>query len=75
MKLATARLLVGRTIVAFDNGRLVDPDDGRLHYQPTFTLDNGARVTFSVTETDQGGWYGITPSYHSKKPRTAKASR
>lgn len=69
MTLATARLLVGRTIVAFDNGRQVDLDDGRVHYQPRITLDNGAVITFSVTESDQGGWYGITPSYHPKKGR------
>lgn len=65
--LATARLLVGRTIVAFDNGRMVDPDDGRVHYQPRLKLDNGARVTFTVTETDSGDMYGVRPNYHPKK--------
>lgn len=67
MTLATARLLVGRTIVAFDSGREVDPDDGRVHYAPTITLDNGAVLRFSVTESDQGGFYGITPRYYPKK--------
>ncbi len=67
---ANARLLVGRKIVAFDNGRMVDPDDGRVHYQPRITLDNGAIVTFSVTESDQGGWYGITPTYHTKRRKS-----
>ncbi len=66
MKIATSKLLVGRRIVAFDNGRMVDPDDGRVHYQPRITLDNGALITFSVSESDQGGWYGISPAYHPK---------
>ena len=72
--LATARLLVGRAIVAVD----LEPFDdcnaaGRkvqTCYRPRITLDNGAIVTFFVQETDPGDCYGVRPTYHPKTPRS-----
>ena len=66
MTLATARLLVGRTIVGVYIAPGIERDNDRVHYQPTIVLDNGARITFSVTESDQGCFYGITPRYSPK---------
>ena len=69
MTLATARLLVGRTIVGFE----CEPwrDANGPHYSPCIILDNGARVMFSVTETDSGDCYGISPNYYprGKQPK------
>lgn len=68
MTRATARLLVGRRIVAFDL-RPFDGGPGRgTHYDPVLTLDNGAKLAFSATETDVGE-YGIDPSYHPATKR------
>ncbi len=69
MTLATARLLVGRTIVAvdlrpFDGG---SPQEIRNCHDPVITLDNGAQLTFSVQETDSGDGYGVRPNYHPKQ--------
>lgn len=36
-------------------------------YDPRFTLDNGARVTFTVDEIDCGDGYGVHPNYHPKQ--------
>lgn len=71
MTLATARLLVGRTIVAVDLGTFDDGRGGGAH-DPTFVLDNGARVTFTVEETE-AGVYGVAPTYRA--PTRAKATR
>lgn len=65
MSIATARLLVGRTIVAFD-ARPFDDPNGICH-DPVIVLDNGARVSFVVEETDYGGDYGILPIYTPRK--------
>lgn len=69
--LATARLLVGRTIVAVDLRPADDCDvTGKklgVYYDPIFTLDNGARVTFHVQEIDCGDGYGVMPRYHKKE--------
>lgn len=73
--LATARLLVGRKIVAVNLRPFRDETvDGKLikvSYEPVFTLDNGARVTFIVDEIDCGDGYGVRPQYH-KKHRTTE---
>jgi hypothetical protein len=71
MKLATARLLVGRRIVAFDRRAFTDGSGKQCatHHDPIFTLDNGARITFSVTETDSGSCYGVEPNYHPAPKR------
>lgn len=60
MTTASARLLVGRTIVGFELNPWTD-EDGRRHHNPILRLDNGATVQFSVTEAS--GDYGVTPSY------------
>lgn len=65
MTLATAKLLVGRTIVAFDR-RPFDDGRGSLAYDPVLVLDNGAHVTFIVQETE-AGTYGVAPCYHPAK--------
>lgn len=65
MTLATARLLIGHTIVAFDARPWRDPNG--MHYAPRITLDNGAVLTFSVTETDSGDCYGVSPDYHPRR--------
>ncbi len=69
--LATARLLVGRKIVAVDlrpeDDCSVDGKKLGVYYQPIFTLDNGARVTFLVQEIDCGAEYGVMPRYHKKE--------
>lgn len=62
MTLATARLLVGRKIVSFELNSWKDPSG--THYNPIIKLDNGAWISFSVTETDMGAEYGVEPSYH-----------
>lgn len=63
MKIANARLLlVGRTITDFDLRPSADPN-GTCH-DPVITPDNGARVTFTVEETDSGDGYGVRPDYH-----------
>ncbi len=75
MTRATARLLVGRRIVGFEL-RTFSDGDGVLeatHHDPIILLDNGARVTFMVTETDSGDAYGIDPQYHPKKPRKRRS--
>jgi hypothetical protein len=81
--LANARLLVGRMITAVDLRPWLDqvPDGsgtGRTRaikvYNPVFTLDNGARVTFFVAETEAGE-YGVSPIYHSPvRSKQSKAS-
>ena len=55
------RWVVGRTIVevimrAQSDGR------GGTTYNPTFVLDNGARIFFTVDETEQAE-YGVHPYY------------
>jgi hypothetical protein len=60
--LATARLLVGRKIVGFELNSW--KDENGTHYNPIITLDNGASISFSVTETESGAEYGAEPSYH-----------
>lgn len=68
---ASARLLVGRTIVGFELRTWRDDDPERTpHHDPVLVLDNGARVTFTVTETYNGDSYGIRPNYHRKPKRT-----
>lgn len=71
MTLATARLLVGRTIVAFDARPFDDVSERgkkiKTCYDPIFTLDSGARVTFMVDETNSGDVYGVKPLYHPKR--------
>lgn len=65
MTRATARLLVGRTIVAYD----AKPFNGgrrahrSVHYDPIITLDNGATVAFSGTETEIGDT-GVDVTYY-----------
>lgn len=62
---ASARLLVGRKIVAVD---LRPFHDGySTHHNPVFTLDNGARITFCVSEPQPGASFGVTPTYHKAK--------
>lgn len=61
MKRATSKLLVGRKIIGFKLNKWTDENGD--HYNPVITLDNGADVVFSVTETEDGGGYGITPAY------------
>lgn len=56
---ATARLLVGRTIVAVDFGRKWDPGHGQWFNDPMLTLDNGRQMRFVTQETDTGE-YGMT---------------
>lgn len=78
MTLATARLLVGRAIVAVDLRSYPDGRGGKA-YNPVFTLDNGATVTFEIVETDahneldgiashQEGVPGVRPVYQSGTP-------
>lgn len=68
--LANARLLVGRTIVAVELNASDDVSDSgqkiKTVYDPTFILDNGARVFFVVQETEHGSSYGIEPRYQRK---------
>jgi len=64
MKIATARLLIGRKIVAFDLRPFDDGRNGTAH-SPIFTLDNGATITFTTEETDIGD-YGVFPRYFPK---------
>lgn len=75
MTLATARLLVGRTIVAVDLHPWDDETTAgrklQTCYAPVFTLDNGAKVWFTVQETDNGSTYGIYPTYHSERAQRA----
>lgn len=56
---ARKRDLVGRRIVAVEMPRAWDPTRGFWAHSPppTFILDNGARVTFSVEETEAE--YGV----------------
>lgn len=67
MTLATAKLLVGRTIVAVD----LRPwkDEAGTHHNPRFVLDNGAVLLFVVEETDSGDGYGVFPAYHRPRSR------
>jgi hypothetical protein len=66
--LATSKLLIGRTIVGFELRPWTDSDPEKSkHYDPVFILDNGARVSFMVTETYEGNGYGVSPRYHSVK--------
>jgi hypothetical protein len=69
--LATAKLLVGRTIIAVDLQPFDDCNDAgkkiRTCYAPVLTLDNGARVRFSVDETNNGDVYGIRPDYYPNR--------
>lgn len=65
MTLATARLLVGRAIVAVELRPFTDGRGGTA-YDPVITLDNGARLTFSVAETAVGV-YGVDPNYHAAR--------
>ncbi len=71
MTLATKRLLVGRTIVDVDLRAWDDTNDsGRKlgkKYDPVITLDNGARLTFTVQELDSGDGYAVKPDYHPRK--------
>ena len=71
MKLATARLLVGRKIVAFD-ARPFDDGRGGTAHDPCITLDNGAVLVFSVQELEHAAGYGVEPLYHrpNRKPGT-----
>lgn len=70
MTLATARLLVGRKIVAVDLQPFDDLDSAgkkiKTSYEPRITLDNGAVLSFVVDEIDCGDGYGVVPMYHSK---------
>lgn len=67
MTLATARLLVGRTIVAVDLRPYPDGRGGRA-YNPVLTLDNGATVTFEVQDTDVHGELDGLPFHESGDP-------
>jgi hypothetical protein len=75
--LATARLLVGRKIVAVDLQPFDDCDSSgrkiKTSYEPRFILDNGARLTFSVDEIDCGDGYGVRPNYHPRQVRGNRA--
>jgi hypothetical protein len=74
MTLATARLLVGRTIVAVDLRPFsaeIAGEPGVMAHDPILTLDNGARITFLTEETECGS-YGVKPLYHPKPKRTRR---
>lgn len=79
MTLATARLLVGRKIVAVDLQPFDDCDVTgkkiKTSYEPRITLDNGAVLTFTVDEIDCGDGYGVYPNYHPKKKKASVASK
>lgn len=65
MTTASARLLVGRRIAAYDARTF---DRGRagercVAHDPIITLDNGATLTFSTEETETGE-YGVRVLYH-----------
>lgn len=62
MVTASARLLMGRTIVRVEISAHRD-QIGRLYHDPVFTLDNGAVLTFTTEETNSGA-YGVCPNYH-----------
>jgi len=65
---ASARLLVGRTIVAVDLQSSRD-SSGVLHHEPRITLDNGAVIVFHVSEDSDGGEYGVTPLYCKRRAK------
>lgn len=68
MKLVTARLLVGRRVVAFDLRPFDDVDVAghkvKTVYSPVITLDDGAKIMFTVEEIDSGDGYGVRPDYY-----------
>ena len=68
MTLATARLLVGRKIVAYDARPFVTGEGStrRICHDPRITLDNGAVLTITVEETEEGACYGARINYHPK---------
>jgi hypothetical protein len=70
MKIANARLLVGRKIVGFELQGARDKSRGVMLYAPVITLDNGARVSFTVQEGEDD--YGIDPTYWPKKKARVK---
>lgn len=73
---ATQRLLKGRTIVAFDarpfDGAHVGATYTLTCHDPVIQLDNGARLTFTVEETESGDTYGVRvvyrPPARNRKP-------
>ena len=69
MKAPDPRWLIGRTIVAYDNGtnESVLTSGARPSHNPVLTLDNGARLSFIVEELLDGDDYGIFPLYHHQK--------
>lgn len=67
MTLATAHLLVGRTIVAADLRPFSDGRGGKA-YRPVLTLDNGATVEFTVQETDAHGDLDGLPFHDPSDP-------
>lgn len=66
MTQATARLLVGRKIVAYDARPFVTGEGAlrRTCHDPRITLDNGAVLTLTVEETEEGSGYGTKVNYH-----------
>lgn len=74
--IASARLLVGRTIVGFEL-RSFDVGHHRrrgLTHDPLFVLDNGSRVAFMVDETENER-YGIRPLYFPATPTRKRPQR
>lgn len=65
MRLATKRLLEGRRIKTFALQSFPDGRGGKAH-NPVIILDNGARLMFTVTETETGE-YGVSPCYYPKR--------
>lgn len=70
MVTASARLLVGRKIVAVEMTPTDDGKGGTAHL-PRIRLDNGALLTFTTEETEHG-WYGTSIDYHPAKRKVSK---
>jgi len=62
-RLALQTLLVGHTIVEVDLRPFPD-GRGAIVYDPILTLSSGARVSFSVRETEDGS-YGLQLIFHT----------
>ena len=54
------RRVIGRKIVAVEMNPFPD-GHGRTTYDPTFILDNGAKLYFITHELENANGYGIDP--------------
>lgn len=66
MTSASAKLLVGRRITAYDARRFLRGRGRQVAHDPIIIIDDGAFLSFTVEETDSGE-HGVRVNYHPRE--------